>query len=522
MYKIVIVGGKLRGQEFVLKPGDNTFGRDSSSDFQIQLDGISKKHVSFTVTDDVIYVQDLGSANGTFLNGRIVKRSATKHGDKIGIPNAILQVVFVKEKKVIVKKKIGASSKEFSVEELLDGGTPPDSIVPKLLWLFKYKLMPIFHNLNKEYEWKYLMGALTFMFAVATITLTISPLLQNSKNILLDEVQIRGEHYAKEIARINAVAIESGQIDKIDTKFLEDSEEGIDSYELFDLQGRIVRPISKLNEITSDTFSVYVKERLKDSTSSKTTITKLLPDNKIGTGRVIMALNSKSGNVEPQGFIAIKFSPRSLATEVTNSRTAYLESLVTSFIVGILVMCIIYYLTLRPLEELRYQIDDALRGKRRSVDSALQFDELVPVRNAVNTLLQRLRELQRDEADIDPNEMENDEGYVNTLKEFLNGASGPAIVLNSAKNLIKINTMAEDLCGIRQSMAEGMNISDVTKERGFAATLIELCDNSANNGGTSQEGNYELQGKQYKVYTTTLMGKDGFAKAYYITFVLDN
>jgi hypothetical protein len=101
------------------------------------------------------------------------------------------------------------------------------------------------------------------------------------------------------------------------------------------------------------------------------------------------------------------------------------------------------------------------------------------------------------------------------------GAQGPVIVLNSSKNLVKLNTQAEDVCGIRLSMAEGMNILDITKERGFAATLIELCDNSANNSGTSQQGHYELQGKQFGIFVTSLMGKDGFAKGFYITFVQD-
>lgn len=145
-----------------------------------------------------------------------------------------------------------------------------------------------------------------------------------------------------------------------------------------------------------------------------------------------------------------------------------------------------------------------------------------PVRNAINTGLQRIRELQRDESDISADDLESDDAYVNTLLEFMRGAQGPVIVLNSAKNLVRINTPAEDVCGIRQSMSEGMNILDITKERGFAATLIELCDNSANNSGLSQEGNYELQGKQYNIYVNSLMGKDGFAKGFYIAFVLDN
>lgn len=521
MYKLVVVGGKFRGQEFALKNGDNVLGRDGSCDVVFQVEGVSKKHLTITITDDIVYVQDNGSSNGTFLNGRIVKRSSMKSGDKVGLPNAVLQLVYVQEKKVVVKKKtVVHKEKDQTIDELLAGGEPPDSLILKLFWLFRYKAMRPLHGLNQEYEWRYMLGIATALFAIATITLTISPVLQDSKNILMNEVSLRAFHYANEIARLNAVALEQNNLDRVDTKFLDDGEEGVDSYELFDLNGRIVRPVSKMNEITNDSLSVRAKAFLSANKSEY--FRTFLEDNKIGVAKVVKALNSKSGNVEPVAYIAIKFAPKTLITEASNSAKAYMESLITSLLVGILFFGVVYYLTLRPMEELKFQIEEALRGRRRNVDSLLLFEELSPVRNSINTTLQRLRELQKDENDIDPNDIESDESYVNTLKEFMLGAAGPAIILNSAKNLVQLNTPAEDLCGIRQSMSEGMNILDITKERGFAATLIEMCDNSANNMGMSQNGHYELQGKQYNIYINALMGKDGFAKAFYISFVLDN
>lgn len=157
MYKLVVVGGKLRGQEFVLKNGDNVLGRDPSSDVPVQVEGVSKKHLTITITDDVIYAQDNGSSNGTFINGRIIKRATMKSGDKIGLPNAVLQLVYVQEKKVVVKKKtVVHKEKEYTLEELLSGGEPPENLIPKLFWLFRYKIMKPIHGLNQEYEWRVL------------------------------------------------------------------------------------------------------------------------------------------------------------------------------------------------------------------------------------------------------------------------------------------------------------------------------------------------------------------------------
>jgi pSer/pThr/pTyr-binding forkhead associated (FHA) protein len=92
MFKLVIVAGKLRGKEFTLKEGENIVGRDASVDVPIVVDGVSKKHFSINVTGDVAYIQDLGSSNGTFINGKIIKKGTVKAGDKVAIPDTIFPI----------------------------------------------------------------------------------------------------------------------------------------------------------------------------------------------------------------------------------------------------------------------------------------------------------------------------------------------------------------------------------------------------------------------------------------------
>ena len=72
MYKLVVVAGKLRGQEYILENGENTLGRDSSCSIHFPAQGVSKKHFSITVSGDTCYIADLGSSNGTFVNGKAI------------------------------------------------------------------------------------------------------------------------------------------------------------------------------------------------------------------------------------------------------------------------------------------------------------------------------------------------------------------------------------------------------------------------------------------------------------------
>ncbi len=523
MYKLVVVAGKLRGQSFELSEGENIVGRDDECDVAVAVEGVSKRHMSITVTGDVAFVKDLGSSNGTFLNGKIIKSGTVKNKDRITLPDTILQVVYVKEKKIIIKKK--ADSDEDEGEDLEDTFTSappaPKELPKKLLWIFQYKIMPTFHGINEEYEWRVMLGAIMALFIFVTISLTIFPVLQGSKKLLLVETAKRGEHFAEEIARLNAKALEQKNLDRVDTNFL-DNETDVKSYELFDLEGRIVRPMGKLNEYTSDSFSLFARDWAKDTADKSVPAKKKhLDDGAIGIAQKIMAYDARIGMSVAVGVIAIRFTPTALTVESTQSSKAFLEALTTSALVALFFFGIIYYLTTKPLHEMRFQIEESLRGKRRNIESKMLMLEIVPLKNSINSLLQRVRELQSDGTDTEFEEAEDSGKYIDTLVEFMNGSGVPVLILDSDKNLIRINPEAEDITGIRETGSEGMSLLDVAREQGFAATVIELCDNSASNNGTSQSSMYELSGNDFNVFCSSLIGSDNFAKAFYITLIKD-
>jgi pSer/pThr/pTyr-binding forkhead associated (FHA) protein len=116
MFKLVAVGGKLRGQSFDLGNGDNIVGRSSSSEISISVEGVSKKHFKITVNGENCYVQDLGSSNGTFVNGKLVKNSTVNNKDQIAIPNVIFQVVYVKEKLIRKEGSFKDTEMDYSLE----------------------------------------------------------------------------------------------------------------------------------------------------------------------------------------------------------------------------------------------------------------------------------------------------------------------------------------------------------------------------------------------------------------------
>lgn len=522
MFKLIIVGGKRRGEEFILSQGENIIGRDPSASISLDIDGISKQHVKLTVEKNSIYLEDLGSSNGTFVNGKLTQKMTLLGKEKIALPNVIFQLVLVKEKKKIVKKKVLKADDDQGEEDGDVAPPAPSQPLAKILHYFKYKAMPVVYTFNKEYEWHSLTMAFLLIYIFITIGLTIIPVLEDNRKVLIEEIIRRGGFITKTVADANRVYLLKNNFEAIDTEFL-NHEPGIVEYELYNPEGIILRPLEKLNTTTQDVFSIEAMQKFSND-SGGIHHYKFLGDGKVGIARLIKTYDMRSASEKPVGVVMVKFAPRSLISEAANNKKAYLESFTSSALVGILFFAILYFLTLKYFDDLRIQIDKVMRGKQKEISAIYRFKEMKPLVSTLNGLLQRYMDYQNrengEEAGI--GEVEEDSKYVEILKEFMLGAHGAAMVMNSEKIIQSINLQAEDLTGIRESVGVGVSIIDVARDQGFAATVLELCEESASNGGVSQKGNYELTGVPHEIFVTSLIGKDNFAKAFYITFVRED
>ena len=84
-FALRFISGKYQGGEFPLRMNrEIIIGRSSDLDMVLVEDMVSRRHAKITVTGDQIFIQDLGSTNGTFVNGEKVKRARLNEGDRIG------------------------------------------------------------------------------------------------------------------------------------------------------------------------------------------------------------------------------------------------------------------------------------------------------------------------------------------------------------------------------------------------------------------------------------------------------
>lgn len=76
------VSGAVFGKVFPVT-GPVVIGRAAEADISVQADEISRRHALVKPTPDGVSVEDLGSSNGTFINGKHVQQGFLKAGDEL-------------------------------------------------------------------------------------------------------------------------------------------------------------------------------------------------------------------------------------------------------------------------------------------------------------------------------------------------------------------------------------------------------------------------------------------------------
>src|SRR5687767_1219159 len=79
-----IKNGVAHGAVFALKPGANRIGRAAGNDYRVPDDSVSAIHCEIVLDGSgKIFVRDLGSTNGTYIEGRRVELGVLMPGEKL-------------------------------------------------------------------------------------------------------------------------------------------------------------------------------------------------------------------------------------------------------------------------------------------------------------------------------------------------------------------------------------------------------------------------------------------------------
>jgi pSer/pThr/pTyr-binding forkhead associated (FHA) protein len=91
--KLLVVHGSPQGKSLRFPHGEYVIGRGAECHVRPNSDWVSRQHCMLRVTPEAAVIRDLGSRNGTLVNGqRVVGEQQLSHGDHLQVGPVVFEV----------------------------------------------------------------------------------------------------------------------------------------------------------------------------------------------------------------------------------------------------------------------------------------------------------------------------------------------------------------------------------------------------------------------------------------------
>jgi pSer/pThr/pTyr-binding forkhead associated (FHA) protein len=128
-----VIGGDRAGTTIPVTGPEFVIGRDPDCQLRPVSSQVSRRHAQIDINEDVVTIRDLGSRNGTILNGKAVSRpTGLQDGDSVIVGPLRLVVAIATSAEAQIEEGTNAPKARASEEvvdegSIFDDGSPGDS-----------------------------------------------------------------------------------------------------------------------------------------------------------------------------------------------------------------------------------------------------------------------------------------------------------------------------------------------------------------------------------------------------------
>ncbi|MGE4234487.1 MAG: FHA domain-containing protein [Bacteriovoracia bacterium] len=543
MFKLIVVSGPARGASYSLREGENTVGRMNDNSIVLSSTNVSKKHCVLVVDNKNVSVKDVGSSNGTFVNGVLTRLKKLIPGDKVSVGDFVFQLVAIEQKKPAAKPQLqvvppmqapmnmgiqglptgntlagfGAQANAGQNQSVPNAPALPTDIKGKLKYYFEQYIINFLYNLNEKHEWRVLAGAMAALLMIGSVLVSVAPTMQRTTEKLEQESRYRAALIARQMVDRNSQFIYERLESKVDIGFAE-KEEGVIAAFVVDMEGRIIAPGRDFNKYITEpdqaSFSAIARN-LYNTTDRTIHAVKMFPD-VVAVAEPVRVFNQAAGKNTTVALALVYFDRNKLLFDPGSQALAYITAFIFAAILFVLIFFSLYKLTLKPLTSINEEIDQVLKGNSTSgtIERKFKFEELDSLVEITNAALQRAL---TGTGGMGSNSFEQAQNLgdevVSGLKFMAEKMTGTGIIIfGSDKKIQFVNSTMEEITGIRSDGAIGTDINTSARDSAFVALVDDLTARTAS-GGNIQE-DFEFSGVAYKM---ECLGVGSPARAYLLS-----
>ena len=377
--------------------------------------------------------------------------------------------------------------------------------------------MPILYELNTKHEWRILCMGLFVVFLFLNLFVSVYPILQADQGTLIKEVERRALFLAEQIVEQNNSFIAAGAETKTTIGIVEKAT-GVKTAFLLDLDLRIIAPGSRLNQYLSGgpegLFAIKMRDlyrKGKDDFAYRfdedsglvmaivpVQILSAVQGKNVVTAMALVAIDSRASNPD-SGEIGLVYS----------------KTFILTGILAIFIFALFYKLTLNPFEVLNEDLDKALKGNLSEVTRVFQFSELNSLYDLINSAIQRASSSGGSGGGGGEDQLGGNaaDDFVYPLQMVSQLVKFGFVVFDSEKRLLHLNSIFEELSGIRSDSAIGQNLASVARDQALVSFVEDLLDR-AHTGSEGLSEDFDFSGVSFKMYGAAFGSVSGRPKGY--------
>lgn len=494
--------------------GSYKIGRAPECEIRLRSPQISKQHALLVIKGDKAAIVDLGSSNGVFVNGILVRKQRVEPGDDIAIVDFRIRISPPGRPQTAPRGPADINAGFGGGENLrLDFGgnaapamdqfqapmqevaqpEPEKSAQEKLLALMDEKIMLPYYGLMKSMDWRWILSSILLISLVASVILSVIPIVRWGKKITSKEAVERAQTVVSQTVRENyRILAKTGDYTGL-TVEAADNEPGMLGVYIIDAKTKqILAPPKYYNKSITDSWSLAAVEKLLKGGDK---VDRAQVERDDGIFVLAQPIKLAANETTLNNIVAIVIANFEVSSEITTTFEPLVEASLFAVLMSLGAFFFIYKMITRPIVLMNEQLDAALKGDPVQVTCEAQFPELENLVTQMNFMIGRMRKEAGLGGPVNPEDSEEEEAdYVRAVREMDAGSSDGLILLDRDKRIKFVGNILGELVGLRQQYAEGQNIGDACKDAGLAGTCIDLTESVISSLGATQTATLDVNG----------------------------
>lgn len=503
MWALRYLNGPRAGQLYVLKTGKNRIGRAPNCDLQVNISGVSKEHIEIQVTGNQVFVTDLQSSNGSFVNGIRVQKSVLRSGDRLGLDQVLFDLVPVSQVPAVV---VGHPSQLMSSQPVTTSAlVMPQESMPasepapaaatgfstsqareKVDHYLHNVVMPGLYRLVEVFAFRSVIMGFAVVFIFLVTLLSMFPMNQITSESIRTESRRRALTVARALANSNEKAIRSGELSGYSADLVL-RDEGISHVYILGKEGSIIAPPEMVGLPAKD-LAGFVSQ-MKSQTRE---ISGEIGGGQIAAGCPILVFDPELQQNVARAYAVVVYDTGSLKFDDGRALSLFIQMLVIALLIGSILFFLMYKVVEYPFRRLHQEIDTALREGRDHAQVNIQFPLLQQLLVSVNSLLSR--SLSGGGGPDHGGGSTRDGEWMNMLQLF----GYPAMLLSKDMRILSVNAAFESLTGVPAIRVQGQALAYLP-DQALQKNIQELAIASQNNTQSLHRDRLEFSGHNFNL-----------------------